>query len=98
MQRSMYLCWLACPNLTQAGGIWEEGITIEKMPPSDPAVKHFLSDCWMRAQPMEGCVISGLVVLGCIQKQAEQSMLRKPVSNMPPRPQHRLLPPGFRPI
>ena len=39
-------------------------------------------------------VISGLVVLGSVRKQAEQAMRSKPVSSTPPLPPHQLLPPG----
>jgi hypothetical protein len=41
--------------------------------------------------PIVGGVISGLVVLGSIRKQAEQVMGSKPVSNIPPWPLHQLL-------
>jgi hypothetical protein len=34
---------LFCVNLTQAGVITEKGASLEEMPPSDPAVRHFLN-------------------------------------------------------
>jgi hypothetical protein len=40
-------------------------------------------------------IISGLVVLGSIRKQAEQAKGSKPVSNIPPRPLHQLLLPDL---
>jgi hypothetical protein len=43
-----------------------------------------ISDGWGRAQPIVGGVIPGMVVLGCIRKQAEQTMGSKPVSSTPP--------------
>jgi hypothetical protein len=36
----------------------------------------------------------GLVVLGSIRKQAEQTVESKPVGSTPPWPLHQLLPPG----
>jgi hypothetical protein len=38
-----------------------------------------------------GGAIPGMVVLGSIRKQAEQTRGRKPVSNIPPWPLHQLL-------
>lgn len=40
----------------------------------------------MSAQPTMGDATSWPAVLGCISKQAEQMMERKPVSSIPPRP------------
>jgi hypothetical protein len=40
--------------------------------------------------PIVGGAIPGLVVLGSIGKQAEQSRGSKPVSNIPPWPLHQL--------
>jgi hypothetical protein len=56
--------------LTQARVIREKGASTEKMLPSDPAVKHLISDEWKRAQPSVGGIIFGLMVLGSIKKQA----------------------------
>jgi hypothetical protein len=42
-----------------------------------------------------GGAIPGLVVLGCIRKQAEQARGSKPVSNIPPWPLHQLLLPDL---
>jgi hypothetical protein len=41
--------------------------------------------------PTVGGAISGLVVLGSVRKQAEQTRGSKPVSNTPPWPLNRLL-------
>ena len=41
-----------------------------------------------------GGAIPGLLVLGSIEKQAEQATSGKPVSSSPPRPLQQLLPPG----
>jgi hypothetical protein len=41
--------------------------------------------------PLVGGTIPGLVVLGSIGKQAEQTSGRKPVSNISPWPLHQLL-------
>jgi hypothetical protein len=41
--------------------------------------------------PIVGGVSSGLVVLGSIRKQAEQTWGSKPVSGTPPWPVHQLL-------
>ena len=38
--------------------------------------------------PLVGGAISGLVALGSIREQSEQSRGSKPVSNVPPWPQH----------
>jgi hypothetical protein len=39
-----HVYWLVlCVNLTQAGVIIGKGASVEKMPPSDPAVRHFLN-------------------------------------------------------
>jgi hypothetical protein len=46
-------------------------------------------------EPLVSGTISGLVVLGFIRKQAEQSRGSKPVSNIPPRPLHQLLLPDL---
>ena len=45
--------------------------------------------------PLVGGVISGLVVLSFIRKQAEQTRRRKPVSNIPPWPLYQLLLPDL---
>jgi hypothetical protein len=47
---------------------------------------------------MMGGAILGLVVLGCIRKQAEQAMGSKPGSSIPPLLLHQLLPLGFCPV
>lgn len=44
--------------------------------------------------PIVGGAIPGLVVLGSIRKQAEQTRGSKPVRNIPPWPLHQLLSPG----
>jgi hypothetical protein len=44
---------------------------------------------------MVGGAIPGLVVLGSIRKQAEQTRGSKPVSNIPPWPLHQLLLPDL---
>ena len=46
---------------------------------------------------MVGGAIPGLVVLGSIKKQSEQTMGSKQVSSIPPWPLHQLLPPGSCP-
>jgi hypothetical protein len=38
-----------------------------------------------------GSTIPGLVVLGCVRKQAEQGRGSKPINNIPPWPLHQLL-------
>ena len=45
--------------------------------------------------PIVGGVISGLVVLGSIRKQAEQARGSKPVKNISPWPLHQLLLPDL---
>ena len=45
--------------------------------------------------PLLGGAIPGLVVLGCIRKQAEQARGGKPVSNIPPWPLRQLLLPDL---
>jgi hypothetical protein len=42
-------------------------------------------------KPLVGGTISGLVVLDCIRKQAEQARGSKPVKNIPPWLLHQLL-------
>ena len=42
-------------------------------------------------RPLVGGTISGLVVLGSIRKQAEQTRGSKPMNNIPPWPLHQLL-------
>jgi hypothetical protein len=42
-------------------------------------------------RPLVGGTISGLVVLGFIREQAEQTRGGKPVKNIPPWPLHQLL-------
>jgi hypothetical protein len=44
-----------------------------------------------------GDAIPGLVILGSIRKQAEQTMRSKPISSVPPWPLHQLLPPASCP-
>jgi hypothetical protein len=46
-------------------------------------------------RPLVGGTISGLVVLGSIREQAEQSRGSKPVRNIPPWPLHQLLLPDL---
>jgi hypothetical protein len=43
LQFSSYLLYslVLCVNLTQAGFITEKGVSVEEMPPLDPAVRHF---------------------------------------------------------
>jgi hypothetical protein len=48
-----------------------------------------------RGGPIVGGAIPGLAVLGSIRKQAEQASRSKPVSNIPPWPQHQLLLPDL---
>jgi hypothetical protein len=36
-------CLVLCVDLTQAGVITKKGASLEKMPPWDPAVRHFLN-------------------------------------------------------
>jgi hypothetical protein len=44
-----------------------------------------------RGGSLVGGIISGMVVLGSIRKQAEQASGSKPVRNIPPWPLHQLL-------
>jgi hypothetical protein len=46
-------------------------------------------------RPLVGGTISGLVVLGSIREQAEQTRGGKPVKNIPPWPLHQLLLPDL---
>jgi hypothetical protein len=46
-------------------------------------------------RPLVGGTISGLVVLGSIREQAEQSRGSKPVRNIPSWPPHQLLLPDL---
>ena len=39
--------------------------------------------------------VPGLMVLGCLRKQAEQALRSKPVNSTPSWPLHQLTPPGF---
>ena len=48
------------------------------------------SSCKVFSQLVVGGTISGLVVLGSIKKQAEQTRGGKPVSSIPPWPLHQL--------
>jgi hypothetical protein len=56
-----------------------------------------IRDQSVRAQLMVSGAIPGLVVLGSLTKQTEQAMRSKPVSSIPRRPLHQLLPPYFCP-
>jgi hypothetical protein len=49
----------------------------------------------IKGRPLVGGTISGLVVLGSIREQAEQTRGGKPVSNIPPWPLHQLLLPDL---
>jgi hypothetical protein len=68
------LSWLVlCVNETQSGVISEKGASVGEVPPWDPAVGQSLNK-WSRGWgPLVGGTISGLVVLGSIRKQTEQS-------------------------
>jgi hypothetical protein len=52
----------------------------------------------VRTQAIVGGAIPGLVVLGSIRNQAEQSTRSKPVSSNPPCSLHQLLPAGSHPV
>ena len=47
---------------------------------------------------MVGDAIPGLLVLGSLRKQAEQTFRNKPVSSTSPQPLHQLLLPGSYPV
>ena len=72
------VCWLFCVTFTQAGIIWEQEQSAEKMPPPDwPVV--FLLFPWLiidmgEVQLTVGSATPGLVVLGALRKQADQAM------------------------
>ena len=70
------------------------------MPPPDwpvgKSVGNFLEGC-ERAQLNVFSATPGLSVLGALRKQAEQAMMSKPVSSIPPWPLLQLLPPGSCP-
>jgi hypothetical protein len=51
-----------------------------------------------RTQPIVSGATPGLVVQVSIREQAEQPMRIKPVSSVPPRSLHQLLPPGAIPV
>jgi hypothetical protein len=52
----------------------------------------------LRAQPIVGGIIPGLVVLSSTRKQDEQANRGKPVNNNPPWYLHQLLTPGSFPV
>lgn len=84
----MLLCWLVSfVNLTQAGVIWEEGTSNDKMLPSYYPVgllwRHFLVNDWCgRAQ----AIVEGLTPgkLASIRKQVERGTESNPVTSLPP--------------
>ena len=79
------LYWVVlCVNLTQTGVITEKGVQFGECGAfSQLVIKG--------GEPFVGGTISGLVVLGSIRKQAQQSRESKPVTNIPPWPLHQLL-------
>jgi hypothetical protein len=54
---------------------FEEGASVEEMPPRDPAVRHFSIGDQPRGWrlPIVGGAIPRLVVLCCIRKQNEEA-------------------------
>ena len=93
------LCCLVSVKLTQAEVICEEGTSIKKMPPDEPAMGkpagHCLSDQCGRTQPTVAGAVPGLVVLGSIREEAEQAMRKEQASKQrPPWPLRQPLPPG----
>jgi hypothetical protein len=61
--------------LTQAAVITEKGASSEEMPPS--SCKAFAQLVIKGERPLVGGIISGLVILGSIRKQAEQAKVSK---------------------
>lgn len=95
----MSLCWLFYANLIQARVILKEEISIEKIPPYNPAVGHFLNyDRCGRAQPIIADAIVGLVIPVSLRKQAEQGIRDKLVNSSSQWPLLQLLLLGWCPI
>lgn len=79
------LCWLVFVNLAQIRITWEEGTSIEELPPSDWVCGHgwdgvLISDWYWRAQPTVCSVTLEQVIKNCMRNQGEQAMEIRSVS------------------